>query len=213
MTKIGVDVDDTLYSFASLARGVLASEAAKSGDKTLERAAYAPWPEWRTPLDLLGLDEWMRIIDICHDEEMIRSQQPYPEAANLLTELVDNNYELVYVSTRNTERYSATKEWLVSNLFPMGDLVCTGQDKAEALRECRYLIDDRPKNLISFVYDFDWKYGHIGTAGERIGFGLMTEFNRALTDVPNIYLAPPGNWNLMRHYLVKTGVLKEEVYA
>lgn len=207
MIKIGVDVDDTLYSFASLARGVLASEAARTGDKALERAAYAPWPEWRTPPDLIGVDEWLRIIALCHDEEMIRCQQPYPGAADLLAELA-KQYELVYVSTRDTERYTATKEWLVANLFPTGDLKCTGQDKAEALAGCHYLIDDRPKNLIDFVYDGSWEEYQ-----PRIGFGLMTEFNRALTDIPRIYLAPPGNWNLMRYYFVKTGVLKEEVYA
>lgn len=207
MAKIGVDVDDTLYSFANLARGVLAAEAAKTGDKKLEAAAYASWPEWRTPVDLLGVEEWLRIIAICHDEEMIRQQQPYQGAADLLTELAVD-HELVYVSSRDRERYVATREWLTTNLFPAGNLICVDGDKKEALAGCQYLIDDRPRNLIDFIHDPYWFAANGNT---RKGFGLMTEFNRALTDVKNIYLVPPGNWNMMRHYFVKTGVLKETV--
>lgn len=202
MSKIGVDIDDSLYSFGSLARNVLADEAARTGDKLLERAAYAEWPEWRSPVDLLGTEEWLRIIALCHDEEMIRVQQPFEGAVQLLTELAEE-HELVYVSTRDTERYMATKEWLTNNLFPDGELVCSGQDKNIYLKDCQYLIDDRPKNLIQFVYS--------DTYLERIGFGLLHSYNRSLTDVPNIYLAP--NWTLLRTFMEKTRLLKEKVYA
>lgn len=218
MSKIGVDIDDSLYSFGSLARNVLADEAARTGDKLLERAAYAEWPEWRSPVDLLGTEEWLRIIALCHDEEMIRVQQPFEGAVELLTELAEE-HELVYVSTRDTERYMATKEWLTNNLFPDGELVCSGQDKNIYLKSCQYLIDDRPKNLIQFVYDPYWVQAATDAANsseeyeatKRVGFGLLHSYNRSLTDVPNIYLAP--NWTLLRTFMEKTRLLKEKVYA
>lgn len=208
MGKIAVDVDDTLYPFTELARQVIAGEAYRTGDKLLERAAYAPWVEWRTPVDLLGTEKWLEIIDLCHSEVMIRTQRPYAWAAEVLTEL-SHYHELVYVSTRNTERELITREWLVKNHFPSGDFVCSGQSKREHVRECRYMIDDRPKNLIDFVYGSGWLEDHTEEEA-RIGFGLMTEYNRSLTDVPNIYLAPPGNWRLLRHYFLKTGLLERE---
>jgi hypothetical protein len=207
MAKIAVDVDDTLYSFTALAREVCAEQAEETGDKVLERAAYAPWTEWRTPPDLLGLDKWLDIIELCHDDDMILSREPYPSSQDVLYELHDQGHDIRYVSTRATEREGATNEWLNLNEFPPGELYCVGQDKSEALRECRYLIDDRPKNLIQFVYNTGWGEDHTEEEA-RIGFGLMTEFNRALTDVPRIYLAPPANWRLLRHYLQKTGVLE-----
>lgn len=207
MAKIAVDVDDTLYSFTALAREVCALEAERHGDKVLERAAYAPWTEWRTPPDLMGLDKWLHVIDLCHDDDMILSREPYTSSQDVLYELVDQGHEIMYVSTRATERRDATAEWLKINEFPEGELHCVGQDKEQVIRNCRYLIDDRPKNLIQFVYSSGWKEDHTEDEA-RIGFGLMTEFNRALTDVPNIYLAPPGNWRLLRHYLQKAEVLK-----
>lgn len=203
MAKIAVDIDDTLYSFTALAREVLAEEALRTGDKMLERAAYAPWTEWRTPPDMLGLEKWLEVVDICHDDDKILSRTPFPGSQNVLDELAAQ-HDLVYVSNRTTERESATSEWLDIHDFPTGHLVCAGHgDKQAFLNECQYLIDDRPKNLVQFVYASCWAEPE----KERVGFGLMTEFNRSLTDVPGIYLAPAGNWSLMRFYFEKTGVL------
>ena len=206
MAKIAVDIDDTLYSFGRLARQVLSEEAARLGDPKLEVCAYSPWSEWRVPPDIIGLDEWLRIIDLCHTEEQILSQQPYPDARDILCELVNEGHELVYVTSRNPERHNATDQWLYRNAFPEGPLACSGHDKTEHLKECQYVIDDRVSTLVRFVYDAEWK--NLGRGKDpRVGFGLMTEYNRGLTDCPGIFLAPPENWVLLRKGLVKHGVL------
>lgn len=217
MAKIAVDIDDTLYSFGRLARQVLSSEAARTGDDKLEVAAYAPWSEWRVPPDLIGIEEWLRIIDLCHTEEQILSQEPYPDAYDVLHDLVDEGHELVYVTSRNPERQNATEKWVEINGFPVGPLACSGHDKTQHIKDCQYIIDDRVSTLVRFVYDWEWTSnikrltGEIGMENsikyKRIGFGLMTEYNRGLTDCPGIFLAPPENWVLLRKGLVKHGVL------
>jgi hypothetical protein len=75
-------------------------------------------------------------------------------------------------------------------------LICTEEDKLPLIVNCKYLIDDRPKTLVQFVYDNNW-YGKM--IDERKGFGLFYEYNRSLTDVPGIYLAP--NWALLEKYI------------
>lgn len=206
MAKVALDIDDTLYSFGRAARQVLSEEAARTGRADLERCAYAPWPEWRTPPDLIGMEDWLAIIDVAHEPENILRQQPYPGAREVLEEVAEH-HEIVYVSSRKGELENATRQWLMVNEFPAAQLLCTGHDKASHVRECQYIIDDRPSTLVRFVYDAEWHGGHRAGDGERVGFGLMTEFNRALTDVPGIYLAPPENWALMRKGLAKHGVL------
>lgn len=212
MAKIAIDVDDTIYPFGDLARQIILDEAAKTGDKIMQKAAYASWPEWRTPVDLLGQETWLSIIDKCHDEEIIGQQIPYANSQLVLRELAQD-HELIYVSSRSMNCFAATEAWLDDNDFPEGELICSGHDKTKHIASCQYIIDDRPSTLVRFVYDYDWT-NRYGSAGDkRIAYGLMADYNRALTDVPNIYLAPPGNWMLLRGYLVKTGVLKELAYA
>jgi hypothetical protein len=214
--RIAVDVDDTLYSFARLARNVMAEEGYRTGDARLIAGAYAVWPEWRTPPDMVGLDTWMHIIDLCHDEDMILEQTPYDDAAETLWELHRQGHELLYISNRNTERTRATRQWLINSGFPIGttltriphtELICTAEDKKPYVADCQYIIDDRPKTLVNFVYDIDWHPQVLPEPpGPRKGFALMTEFNRGLTDVPGIYLAP--TWQGIRYYMERKGLLE-----
>lgn len=219
MAKIAIDVDDTLYSFTTLARKIMTKEGFRTGDKQLIAAAYAAWPEWRSPTDLLGVDRWLEIIDMCHDHDLILQQRPYEGAAATCDALVRAGHELLYISNRATETEEATRMWLYNNGFinegdwhaGSVDLMVLMGDKTPHLADCQYFIDDRPKNLINFVYDYDWnnKYGSRNDATRRRGFGLTTEFNRALTDVPGVYLAP--SWSGLNFYLQRKGLLEEQV--
>lgn len=211
MAKIAIDVDDTLYSFTALARNVLAKRAAEFPNTQYMNTAYALWPEWRSPVDLLGVSTWLDVIDECHADKAILDQIPYPGAAGVLWELAEQGHELIYLSARNEERYAATSHWLGASRMPDGVLTCTGHDKTAHLAQCQFLVDDRPATLVKFVYDFDWKnrFGSLNGKKERKAFGLMTDFNRSLTDVPGIALAP--NWNLLRHHFIKSGILGEKV--
>jgi hypothetical protein len=121
-----------------------------------------------------------------------------------VNELADAGYRLLYVSNRDPSTTRVTEEWLIDQGFPIDvqEVICTMKDKKELIQNCRYLIDDRPKTLVDFVYDYEWRRPNVP---ERKAFGLMFEYNRALTDIPNIYLAP--TWGGLRYYLEDKGVL------
>lgn len=209
MTTIAVDIDDTLYSFGQLAREVFIDLALEEGDKRMQRGAYCAWGEWRSPSDVTDVDTWMKVIARCHTDENILSQVPFPGAAGVLQELVDHSYHLLYISNRTPDAEPATQEWLQDNYFPLEQtrLVCTTDDKMRKMGQCQYLIDDRPKTLVQFVYDFHWKHKHGSENAKkaRKAFGLYTPYNAALTDVPEVKLAP--NWKLLRQYLLDENVL------
>ncbi len=215
MATFAVDVDDTLYSFGQLARQVVCEEAARTGDEQLRAAAYAPWTEWRSPPDHMGLDVWLDIIEKCHTDEMIWSQVPYPGARDTLWNIFNSGHDLVYISNRREDSHGSTSAWLENNDFPNaaftdGDrvsLVCTTGDKTPHVSHCQYLIDDRPKTLVEFVYNYDWKnkWGSTNEEMRRKGFGLHSEYNRALTDVPGVFLAP--NWTLLASHLVRKSII------
>lgn len=210
---IAIDVDSTLYSFEKVAREEFFNLALETGDESYLKGAYTPWTEWRSPADANGLDAWLAVIDRCHDADRILEQDPFPLAAQTLQELVDQGHSLIYVSDRASESATATEQWLRAHNFPEQELVCT-RDKTPWLSQCRYLIDDRPKTLIEFVYDFVWKNSKgSGPTNQRMAFGLAYPYNQALTDVPNIFLAPGQSWAGIRYYLIKKNVLKEPAYA
>ena len=219
VAKIACDIDDTLYSFTALARRIMTKIGFEAEDKQMIAAAYASWPEWRTPVDLLGLDRWMEIIEMSHDNDMILQQIPHPGAADTCNALMRAGHEVLYISNRADGTVDATREWLWKwGFIGMGDwnagsvdLMCLTDDKTPALADCQYMIDDRPKNIIQFVYDYDWKnkFGSNREDTRRRCFGLMTEFNRALTDVPGVYLAP--TWSGLNYYFQSKGLLEEQV--
>lgn len=211
MTTIAVDVDDTLYDFNSLAREVCVDMALETGDERLRRGAYAPWPEWRSPADVTHPDMWGDVIAECHAPDRVLEQTPYANAADTLSELIDNGYLLHYISNRHEDSFAATLEWLELHHFPTGPwrtrVSCTRDDKIGLLSASQFLIDDRPKTLVQFVHNYNWtnKHGSSNWSKQRKAFGLHTPYNGALTDIPGIKLAP--NWTLLREYLIDEGVL------
>jgi hypothetical protein len=142
---------------------------------------------------------WEKVIDRCHTPERILTQIPYDGAPEALWDLWHAGHELVYVSNRSPDTWSPTLTWLDNMGFPMREertkLLCHRDDKLASIRDCQYLIDDRPKTLVGFINDWIWG----ASTGTRKAFGLVTPYNRGLTDVPGIYLAP--NWPLLGRYL------------
>ena len=199
MSKVAVDIDDSLYDFGSLAQEMIIQLATETNDKRLRKAAYSAWNEWRTPNDFLE-GEWQKIIDMCHRDHVIRSQMPFKNAVTTLRKIFSAGNDIIYISNRSEDAYSATYEWLQTHGFPQSNsLVCTTENKAPFIEDCRYIIDDRPKTLVEFVYDYDWQRSEWDGQLSRVAFGLLCEYNRALTDVPGIYLAP--NWTLLEKYI------------
>jgi hypothetical protein len=227
---IAVDVDDTLYSFTGEAREVLSAmvdEPDLAEYKTqLSNALYAKWDQWRTPFELCGFDAngdslWLECIARCHDDEAILRQTPFRGSVETLTELAEEGHRLTYISNRATETEEATFQWLYDNGFPINplfhQLVVTSGDKAPYIRDCQYMIDDRVKNVLDFIYDHDWYYREVDTKGtgkgRRVAFVPVADYNGGLTDVKGLYLA--HNWVGLRRYMVKAGLLpaKELVTA
>lgn len=209
--RFAIDVDSTLYDFETPAREGFEKLAEERGDKTLRRGVYVSWDEWRSPADACGLDAWMDVISLCHTPEVILRQVPFPGAVETLQALADEGYGLTYVSTRNPEAADATHEWLRKSGFPTGEEIkvhCQMDDKRPFVAECQYLIDDRPKTLIDFIYDPAWK---MKAHEDRWGLSLMYPYNRALTDIPNLFLAP--TWAGLSSWLVRNGLLQKRTHA
>lgn len=205
---IAIDIDSTLYDFATPARQAFLDLALRHGEKEeYFKGGYQSWVEWRSPADVCGLDAFNEVLDIVHSPKVVRAQTPYPNSIEVLKE-VEREHEIFYISNRSSESVEATEEWLWDiNDYPWGNLICTMEDKQPYLSECQYLIDDRAKTLVQFVEDFNWKYtfGSLDNAQPRKAFGLLFEYNRNLTDIPNIYLAP--TWAGIRYYLQTKGVI------
>jgi hypothetical protein len=214
---IAVDIDSTLYDFETPAREAFTKLAEERGDKSLLRGAYHPWTEWRSPADACGLEVWLDAIAMVHSNDVILDQTPFPGSVETCAALVAEGYDLLYVSNRATESHEATLEWLHNCGFPQADsLVCNQfSDKKKALAECQYLIDDRPKTVIEFVFDPDWSASAPSMAfqrevPQRKAFVPAYPYNQNLTDVPNVYLAP--TWAGLNSYMVSKGVLSEPAY-
>lgn len=218
--NIAVDIDDSLYSFTDEAREVLSlmidEPQYEPYHERLTHALYAKWDQWRTPFELCGVDDdgeslWLECVVRCHDDEVILRQTPFTGSREVCQELADAGHQLVYISNRATETYGATLRWLTDSGFPVDGphkLVVTAGNKAEHIRHCQYMIDDRVKNVIEFVYDYDWK-SHSNTVGKRKAFVRVADYNGELTDVEGLYLA--HTWAGLRRYMVKTELLPERV--
>ena len=214
MAKVAVDIDSTLYDFGVLALDMLTKVAIERGDKELQKGVYHSWNEWRAPSDVINDELWLEIIGLCHQDDVILDQTPFNHSVDVLRRIFNAGHDIVYISNRAKKTYKATYEWLVKHSFPQAkSLVCTEGDKLPLIVNCQYLIDDRPKTLVEFVYNYKWKEEIneiVNLASDvnmnlpharfnRVGFGLFCEYNRALTDVPGIYLAP--NWALLEKYI------------
>lgn len=203
MSKIAIDIDSTLYDFETAFRQAYIDIALEDDDKSLFRGAYASWVEWRSPWDVCGEDAFQKALDKVHSEEVIESRQPFEGAPDVLFELA-KKHQIMYLSNRDKKLTDITQDWLIDH-FPCGEVVCTMKDKQAHLMDCQYLIDDRPKTLCDFLYDRNWVTMGNVKEGNRVGFGLLFEYNRALTDIPNLYLAP--TWAGIGFYLNREGVL------
>lgn len=184
--------------------------ALEQGDKDhYFRGAYQSWVEWRSPSDVCGLDAFFQALDRVHHPDVILSRTPYDHSVDVLEAIEEADHNILYISNRRADSLDATDRWLDACGFPEGELICTEDDKQRHMAHCQYLIDDRPKTLVQFAYSRQW----IPTPGlsterrDRKAFGLLFEYNRALTDVPGIFLAP--TWAGIGYYLAKEGVIDE----
>jgi hypothetical protein len=226
VASIAVDIDSTLYNFDTIAREACLKLWQETGDDKYREGVYYSSEHWRSPADTLGIDRWLRAIGLCHDDEMILQQKPFAGAVETCQGLIRAGHEVIYISNRKTETESATEEWLWAKGFLLGgtnaDLVVTTQDKTPYIAHCQYLIDDRLKTCVEFVYSYDWQYGmkaavkavrdNGGQAEElkRRAYLLQYQYNQNATDIPGCYVAP--TWAGLNVYMQRHGVLPEVAY-
>jgi hypothetical protein len=224
MAKIAIDLDSTIYDFETPAREAFTQLAEKHNDPGYLRGAYCAWTEWRSPADAHGLDAWMEAIALCHDADVISQQRPFDGAVETCDALWREGHKLLYISNRATESLDATSTWLSDWGFLHDDdkVVCMMEDKRPYIEDCQYIIDDRPKTVVDFIYDYEWRH-RMETVWDDHGENMKWEdfwdrncrrafvkaypYNQNLTDIPHLYLAP--TWLGISAYLVSKGVLSE----
>lgn len=206
---IAIDVDQTLYDFDSQIREAFFELALERDDKSLLRGAYSTNMEWRNLTDVLGEDIAYEAINRVHDKAM--KMRPFENSAFVCNKLA-KNHNIKYVTSRYDRYKAETEDWLYYNNFPDGEVICSTHEKGPHLNDCRYLIDDRPKTIIEFVTDSHWKKSEGEKCinpnyekKERKAFGLWTSYNRNLTDIRNVYLAP--TWTGICYYLKRKGLV------
>lgn len=226
MARIAVDIDSTLYDFETPAREAFLTLAEKYNEPSYRQGAYHPWTEWRSPTDVCGLEIWLEAIALCHEADAILQQVPFAGSVDTCQALQEEGHHLLYISNRATEAQDATEQWLEEWGFLGANtnvLALTG-DKKPHMAACQYLIDDRLKTCVEFVYDYEYRRDlqqSMQTKGiwpdedrdtfieanKRRAFVKAYQYNQAATDVPGLYLAP--TWSGLNIYLEKHGVLSE----
>lgn len=205
--KIAVDIDDTCYDFGSAVREEFFRMAVEKDDKSILKGAYAPFTEWRSLSDSLEGDLVYEAILRVHDKT--REQTPFDGAVETLRNLFNSGHEIVYITSRLDKYHEDTELWLNEWEFPTPqNLICVQGSKIPHIRDCKYLIDDRPQTVVDFVTDFTWKRWNGNRKDNprgRKAFGLWFPYNQALTDIKNVYLAP--SWYGISFYLKRKGLI------
>lgn len=219
---IAIDVDSTLYDFETPSRDACLKLWQETGDDSYKEAAYHPWTEWRSPADVLGVEKWLKAIAVVHDSDSILGMVPFTGAVETCQTLMRAGHKLIYITNRAAHTEEATAQWLSqSGFFSYGPrkegqsgLVVTEGDKRPFIKDAQYLIDDRLKTCVQFVYDYEWQFyhGEIGRVKgdanmDRLAFVKAYPYNQNATDVPGLILAP--TWSAINVYLVKKGLLPE----
>lgn len=196
------DIDSTIVDFCPQALRIIVELALERKDDRLLRAAWncTGWSEFKGPLDMCGDKVWQEVIDKAHSDHEIESRPLIDKDCVSVLNKIASIYTLIFISNRRPDSYKATRRWLENQGFEnWAGLICTTRNKNNHMKNGRYLIDDRPKTMVEFLYD------HRKTdQKERKVFSLITDYNRNLTDIPNIFLAP--DWSGLDHYFKTEGI-------
>lgn len=201
MATVACDLDQTLYHFHDKVREAFFEIAVERNDKTILRGAYTADNEWRNLTDSVGENIAYEAIEKVHSNQW--HHYPFDDSVETLQK-ISNKHEIIYITSRRKIHWEETKRWLANSQFPEGDLICTIENKLRYLKDCQYLIDDRPKTIIEFLYQDS--FPEYIDAYKRVAFGLWESYNKNLTDVENVYLAP--TWKCLAYYLKKKGVIE-----
>lgn len=134
MKKIIVDIDNTLWHFASILYERM-KEINPQITQPSEWHDYFFWRSYLTP------KEFYKVIKGIHrDQEMFN---PYPDAELFLSSLKDMGFHITIASHREKETLHATINWL-NRYNLVFDEVHLSYDKSVLLDNCISVIDDSP---------------------------------------------------------------------
>lgn len=149
---IQVDVDSTLYDADKLF-----AELAAEADIKWPRNAKCWLPAekvFKNDGSSCTRDDLVKVFRKAHSKEYVSQQKPYPNAAKVLADLVDNydEIEIAYVSDRNEQQTGALRDWLEANGFIHNEdqYVAATKDKRHWMRERKpeIVIDDRVRTML-----------------------------------------------------------------
>ena len=133
MQRIIVDIDNTLWDFASIFQ-----------DRLREIAPNIPpiadW-EWDFYMDYISIEELYSIINDIHKEQYLF--EPFPSAKWFLESLLDKGYEITIASHRQENSREATERFLQKHNLPYTELHLSN-NKAVLFDSSIAIIDDAP---------------------------------------------------------------------
>jgi uncharacterized protein len=148
--KFGFDIDDTLIN--------LREHAFHIYNKKLDQNVGLDVFNALTTLEIheafgLTKEEGGKLWSSLRDEIYYTACPPFPDAVEILHELVHNNHEVYYITARPKGHCKRTLNWLLENGFPVveGHFYCGMNDgeKVHIIKELAldYYFDDKPAVL------------------------------------------------------------------
>jgi FMN phosphatase YigB (HAD superfamily) len=137
MKKIIVDIDNTLWDFAS----VFYERITKVNPDFSPPKGWHTFDFWKaylSPKQFYGI-----IRDIHMDQNLF---SPYPQAESFLSSLNENDFTVIVASHREKGTFDVTARWLRQNNLIFDELHISN-DKTILFKECRAIVDDSPMTL------------------------------------------------------------------
>jgi FMN phosphatase YigB (HAD superfamily) len=135
--KIVVDIDNTLWDFAS----VLWENLKKMNPQTPPPEMWHEWDFWKEYVSEKPFRKAIKEIHIKQDYFM-----PFSEAKSFLTALKDKGFHITIASHRESDTLIATRKWLSKYQLPFHDIHLSF-DKSTLFDNCSVVVDDSPKTL------------------------------------------------------------------
>jgi len=137
MKKIIVDIDNTLWDFASVfyerIKKVKPDFVPPTGWHTFDF-----WKAYLTPKEFYGI-----IRDIHMDQEKF---PPYPQAEHFLFMLKESGFHVIIASHREKGTFDVAERWLKQNNLIFDELHIS-HDKTVLFDDCSAIVDDSPITL------------------------------------------------------------------
>jgi len=136
MQRIIVDIDNTLWDFASVFQ-----------EKLLKIApAIPPMTEWKWDfyMEYITLEELYGIINEIHKEQDLF--EPFPSAKRFLESLLHKDYEIIIASHRQENSREVTEKFLQKHNLPYTELHLSN-DKTVLFDSSIAIVDDAPNIL------------------------------------------------------------------